>query len=166
MNEYPRWAQLQSPTGLVLVAHEAPFINLREVGHGLHVGAGAAVTVRKDWSLVIDFDGLSLDEDNRAAYPASAHVEVLRFTDGRSFPPGNLDRALALFNEHRTHGPVLFHCAAGMSRSPAAAYAILRVAFQLDHEEALRRVRAPNGEGYPLQRTLDSARAWAEASHG
>lgn len=159
MNEYPRWAQLQSPTGLVL-AHEAPFINLREVAPGFHLGGGAAITLREDWTLAVDFDGLSLDEDNRAAYPAGTRVEVLRFVDGRSFPPGHLDRALVLVGEHRARGPILFHCAAGLSRSPSAAYAMLRVAYGLPHEEALRRVQAPNGEGYPLPRTLNSAIEW------
>lgn len=161
-NPYPRWAYLGTANGLV-IGHEIGLFNLREVAPGFHLGAAAAIIGREDWALVVDFDGLSRDAVNRGAYPKAAHVEVLQFTDGRSFPPGHLDRALALLNEYREHhwrGPILFHCAAGMSRSPSAAYAMLRVAYDLPHEEALRRIQVPNGDGYPLARTLNSAIEW------
>lgn len=158
-NPYPRWAYIETASRLV-IGHEIGLFNLREVASGFHLGAAAAATGRKDWALVVDFDGLSQDADNRDCYPTTARVEVLRFTDGRSFPPGHLDRALVLLNEYRERGPILFHCAAGMSRSPSAAYAMLRVAYELPHEEALRRIQVPNGDGYPLPRTLNSAIEW------
>lgn len=154
---YPRWYRPEA-------GPLAAFYNLREVAEGLWVGGGMAVSARKDWGLVIDFDGLSLEGDAREAYPATAHVEVLRFADGRSFPPGHLDRALVLFMQHR-NSPILFHCAAGMSRSPSAAYAMLRVAYGLTHPEALRRIQVPQGEGFPLPRTLSSAVDWVGLRH-
>lgn len=157
---YPRWARIDLGGKLVSGADLA-FYNLREVAEGLWVGGGAAVLARKDWGLVVDFDGLSIDE--RDNYPATAHVEVLRFADGRAFPPNHLDRALTLLKQYRWHSPILFHCAAGMSRSPSAAYAMLRVAYGFDHTEALRRVQVPHWKGYPLPRTLNSAIEWAGA---
>ncbi len=157
---YPRWAELETARG-VISAETIPFLHLREVAPGLHVGGGAAVTLRSDWCLVIDFDGLSQDPDNAGAYPRTAVLHALPMEDGNPFPPGNLDRVEALYLEHLGQGPILFHCAMGASRSASAAYAILRKVVGLEHGEALRRVQIPSLCGYPMKHTLQSAVRWA-----
>lgn len=138
--------------------------NLREVAPGLHVGSYLGVMLRSDWSLVIDYDGVSQEDDNASFYPPNT-LQVLRFDDGRLFPQGHLNRTLELFDQILTPAlgrPVLLHCAMGLSRSPSAAYALLRVRYGLDHGKALRRIRVQGNLGYPLERTLAGAVAWAE----
>lgn len=160
--EFPRWVYIEQATGPR--STKGSLWNLREVAPGLYVGGMVGVMARDDWSLVIDFDGASKQDGNESFYPPGT-LHCLRFPDGRPFPPLYLDRTLELFDQARAQEPerpVLFHCAAGMSRSPSAAYAILRVRYGVDHGEALLRVRLDGDASYPMPRTLDGAVAWAE----
>lgn len=109
----------------------------------------------------------------RAEYPAlakrrdvaalSLRTDALfrtSFPDGTEIQPRVFARALGVYRA--AQGNVLVSCAAGLSRSPSVAYAILRRALGLGHAEALDRVSV---EGWTLAGTkpFESARAWAEA---
>ena len=133
--------------------------NLRLVGRNLAVGAWAAPREFKGWSGIIDFYGSSREDPEE--YPEGASLLRIPFEDGQQFPKGALDTALMFVQAHRKDGPVLFHCAAGLSRSASAAYAMLRVLDGLSHEDALERVQTENTD-YPMQATLNSARGWVQ----
>jgi protein-tyrosine phosphatase len=145
VSPYPRWVQRYQES------------NLREVGPGLYVGNIAAPTVRS-WYAVVDLDG---------GNPPKVYADVpvlLRwpFDDGTPIPVGLLTAATAVVcGAREAQHSTLIHCAAGLSRSPSVAYAILRRLDGLSHAQALARVQHSRWTGtYPLERTLDSARAW------
>ncbi len=143
---YPRWVSI------------VPAENLREVAPHLYIGAVRSPRLRPegDWALVVDWYGSS-----RANSDLYGNALVLRvpFADGDAFPPGSLDRAYSLVRDALMHQrPVLFHCQAGLSRSASSAYAMMRVLYEMSHDEALRRVQIM--AEYPRPATLRSARAW------
>ncbi len=143
----PRW--LTAPNDLW---------NLREVGKGLYVGSAKAVACGP-WDTVIDFCGTCLEAGD--AYSGARAVEGWPFPDGTAFPPGALDATRKAIL--RARGTVLLHCKRGLSRSPAAAYAMLRALYGMDHQGALLRVVVSGfAHRYPLDATLASAREWAE----
>ena len=139
---YPRWLD-----------HER-HVNLREVAPGLYVGASTSpATKRFDVVYVLSPSPVASD------YRGHGQVHFRHFRDGESFPPGVLDE-IAWF--YRSLGPdqeMLVHCAAGLSRSASAAYAVLRAELGFSEGDALRRVKAH--PSFPMVRTLDSAEAWA-----
>lgn len=142
--KFPRWIS------------QVPAMNLREVGRNLYVGAVSSVDVFPEWAAVVDLAGTSMhtpSEYNRA------HV-FLRWpmVDGTSFSSGQLTAVYQVVRSGVRRGPVLIHCAAGLSRSVSAAYAVLRVSEGLSHDQALKRVKVH--KDYPLPDTLASARAW------
>ena len=95
------------------------------------------------------------------SYRNADHVVKLPFSDGEAFPAGHLDHAAkAVVRAYRDRRPVLIHCMMGVSRSASAAYAIIRALYDLDHDEALRRLKVPDWTDYPMPATLASARAW------
>lgn len=152
---YPRWI-----TGV------DPLAALREVHTGLYVGSGIAVcerpTYSHDWSGVVDCQGPMRCGGSDREYRFGTLPRVIRcgFDDGGDIPSGLLDAALRLVRE--AGGDVLVSCAAGMSRSPSVAYAILRVRYGMGHDEALARVSLPGDNAGPSPVVLASARRWAE----
>ena len=148
---YPRWVQ-RKPEGAY---------NLREVSPNLYVGAfaSAGVEVPFQWVAIFDFCGSSAEYIDD--YPIKPVCLV--FDDGEPIPVWYLDQVYA--EVCRQKGPVLLHCAQGLSRSASVAYAMLR-RFGFAHHEALRRVRVEKQEHYPMQATLASARLWAEEAVG
>ena len=146
-----QWPQWQN--------QEDPSINLRYVGPNLLVGAYRAPAEYRGYSAIIDFYGKGSSYDE---YPKDASILKLAFEDGDTFPPGALDAVCAFVTAHRGKGPVLLHCAAGLSRSASAAYAMLRVLDGLDHADALERVKTETNPEYPMTRTLNSARGWVQ----
>ncbi len=86
--------------------------------------------------------------------------------DGDGIPRSTLDRVWALVQN--AQGPVLIHCAAGLSRSASVAVAMMR-ARGIEAREARRRVEEGNGYNpgtYPMSRTFASALAWAPSTQG
>ena len=147
-NAYPRWVQ-REPEGAY---------NLREVGPNLYVGAfaSAAVEVPFSWTAIFDFCGSS--EEYLDDYPIPP--VNLEFDDGCAIKASTLELVYAEITQKK--GPVLLHCAQGLSRSASVAYAMLRRSG-LDHATALQRVQVDGFRQYPMTDTLESARAWSEA---
>lgn len=159
MAVYPEWLNTQGE------------YNLRLVGKNLAVGAFAAPELHLmdgrrsiPWACIVDLYGSSKEYDTShgEAYKHATVMLRFPFEDGNGFPPGALDAIKAAVRAGRKTGPVLIHCAAGMSRSVSAAYAMLRVLDGLSHEAALERVRDPEQPNFPMRTTLASARRWVE----
>lgn len=129
-------------------------LNLRRVSRNLWVGAAPAVT-QPGWHTVVTLCRGAPQVSGPRAYARP-------FSDGDAFPEGLLD---AVYELYRTaEGPMLVHCAMGLSRSPSAVYALLRRRHGLTHDAALDRVRTPGYRSFPLANTLASARAWVHES--
>lgn len=140
-------------------------VNLREVATNLYIGGSDAVgrpPSGAGWSLVVDVDGSAFCRDRRMRYIDVPVVLSFGFDDGDPVPRGLLDIVLPLVYLRLDEGPVLVHCAAGMSRSASVVYALLRRLHDLDHSEAMRRVFVTNP--WPLPNTLYSARMWVHRS--
>lgn len=145
-------------------------VNLREVGPGLFVGASESpkLDLSPPFHAIIDFYGQNrMYAINGPSWPIgykrAAVVSHRSFSDGDAFPRGVLDEALAIYT--KADGPMLLHCQAGLSRSPSAAYALLRIVHGLDHAEALHAVRSPMWKTmFPVKSTLESARDWVRVT--
>ena len=141
-------------------------LNMREVAPGLYVGDSQSVSfgpARKRWGFVADLCGSS--RNNADLYPRTAELFVHRFEDGTPVPRIVLETVAQKVPHYLAREqPVLIHCAAGESRSVSVAYALLRIGWGLDHDEALLRVQTPNSIpcGWPVPRTFESAREWVE----
>lgn len=139
-------------------------INLREVGHGLYVGAEKAVTKPPDggWYAVIDLYGESAAASHSKMYRKVDNLVRWPFYDGDEFPQGLLDMVAQVIRtrDKEDEGPILIHCQAGLSRSASAAYAMLRHFDEMSHEDAHARV-SEDPEAWPMPDTLFSARKWA-----
>jgi hypothetical protein len=136
---FPRWV--------------TPDANLREVAPRLYVGNPRGIEHPPPggrWALVIDFCG-ELERDP-SRYRRALRALSFPFKDGDPIPDGVLDRL---------QGPVLLHCAAGLSRSVSVAYAMIRATHNTGHREALALVKAD--PRFPLPETLGSAYDWVEA---
>jgi hypothetical protein len=135
---FPRWIQTDAS------------MNLREVAPGLYVGAVDSAAVQgARWAAVINFCGCG------PRVPAPVY-RVFAFGDGGDFPPGSLDATLEILRA--AQGPVLIHCAAGLSRSVSAAYAMLVAHYGLDRARAMALVKAH--PRFPVESTLRSAELW------
>lgn len=149
---WPRWMD------------RSTWVNLREVAPGLLVGAcrSAARVVELGLPLsgVVDLYGIT-PPDISTRY-GNVRVRHLPMLDGDVFPPGTLDVAADELARARTCGGyLLVHCQAGLSRSAAAAYALLRRVDEVPDLEALARVSAGDPR-YPRRLTLGSAELWAQ----
>lgn len=141
-------------------------INLRKVAKRLYIGSMFAVSPElsgRHWDTVIDMAGVSgpessADSSIRDTYKSFRKVVTLGVDDGEKIPPSYLFKAVRAYQ--KAHGPVLVHCHMGISRSVSVAYAILRVALGLSHEEAYRRVIDPRRKPHPV--TIKSTRDWVE----
>lgn len=144
MPTYPRWIKKE------------PRYRLRMVAPNLYVGAVDAPLSTK-WVGVVDLFG-----STRTTDVPQAQLLSLPFSDGDAFPRGALDRIERFLHYHRHYGPVLIHCAAGLSRSASAAIAMLMLQDGLPVEEAARRVREGTGHTqFPLATTIESSLQWA-----
>ena len=149
--KYPIWAD-RDPNTL-----------LREIAPNLYIGAFASVH-SMPWVMVIDLCGTSAGALSSGAYLTIPILLRARFEDGEPVPHAILDAARALLPDARKAGPVLIHCRAGLSRSASVGYAMLRILEEMRHDRALERVKVTRG--YPIERTLHSARAWAYENTG
>lgn len=129
--------------------------NLREVAEGLFVGGRDAADAR-GWSAIV-----SLGDVPPVLRSRDIDTKLLRwhFEDGAPFPEGCLT-AIEAFCRDRSSGPILVHCAQGLSRSASAAYALLRTHYGLKPTEALARVTVE--PPWPVRTTLESAEEWAK----
>ncbi len=66
--------------------------------------------------------------------------------DGTPFPRGLVRHAVAFAKMTLGLGPIYVHCHAGISRSPAFAYAIMRWVLEMSPQAAIEAVRAGGGE--------------------
>lgn len=156
---YPQW-----------VSDPDDYDNCREIAPGLFVGSSYSPRLPIAWHVVIDLCGSSRSgsyersrPDIRAGYRRARQVIILPFEDGDPVPVETLDTAWKAYKA--ANGPVLVHCAAGYSRSASVGYALLRRRFKsLTHADAHAIVRVK--DPYPLQPTLQSARAWVHARRG
>ena len=141
--------------------------NLRQVAPGLYVGdlrspmSGAG----ERFTTIVDLAGpsgnASLDQGRQRAYRAVPRYILRYFPDGQSIPDGLLDQVLGVLRAE-PRGRMLVHCAAGLSRSASVCYAMLRVQWHLNHQQALDRVRVDGSINFPNPMVLTSAWAWAE----
>ena len=160
---FPRWEHFNGES-----TQDKGLMRCREVAHNLYVGGYAAMLMRSDWRCILALT--SYEPGDRARlrkeYPGVV-ARCLPFPDGAPVPEVYFDEALALWDAHGATGPVLFHCAQGLSRSASVAYVVLRLRCGLDHEESMRRlVVIP---GYPMAQTIQSATRYAiraEVNHG
>ena len=136
--------------------------NLRMVGPGLHVGSEYA-PMEMDWCAVLDLYGAALGVARVYRYGRAEEVVSLPMLDGTAIPEATLNMASDMYKACRGR-PFLVHCAAGLSRSASVAYALLRKHHGCVHVRALRRIQTPGCSGFPMEQTLQSARAWAERS--
>jgi predicted protein tyrosine phosphatase len=150
---YPRW-----------ITEPDDNMNLREVAPHLYVGAETS-PMRGGWHTIIDFYGHA-PSSVQPAYKSAKRYLKLPFEDGSVFPHGALDQAwIAWQAADAEGGETLLHCQAGLSRSASAAYAFLRRRHLMLPYPALKRVVVPGYEGqYPMDRTIQSAEAWAAKS--
>lgn len=134
--------------------------NLREVAPNMYVGGIFSTSFNIKWDTVVDFQGVSADQfdDNYDNYANYRVVLTLPFDDGRPFPSGYLDKAWDAVQ--RAQGPILFHCAMGVSRSTSAIWAML-VMLGVPPDEAFRRIKVGRG---PFPDTFNSAVAWVSAN--
>jgi hypothetical protein len=154
-----------------------PEVNLREVAPNLFVGGwrspkyGPLGRGKGEWAAIVNLSEVQVCfaplGDGHVSVPATVNTVYLGwyFADGERFPPGLLDAVESVVRHNLRRGPVLIHCAAGKSRAPSTAYAMLRTIWHLPHEDALRVVRSEDDPGgrYPVPATLASARAWVRA---
>jgi hypothetical protein len=102
--------------------------------------------------------------------PPKAGPLVLRrlIHDGQPIDPALLDECVRFAQlVARTRTPLLVQCAMGLSRSATVAYAILRVRYGLEHDEAYRRVASRYaGHTYPHPVTFRSAMQWVTKQRG
>lgn len=120
------------------------FWHLREVAPDLFVGGMYAV-VHGGWHTIIDLDGTYANDPAYALYPVVEHIST---EDDEPFNAQVLPRVELLVRA--AQGPVLIHCAQGVSRSPSAAYSVLR-SRGIMHDVALARVVNLNGLQRPPQ---------------
>lgn len=125
--------------------------NCREVGDGLFVGAFGS-PILKPWPQILALSRSGLVHARSYPVPPVS----MPFEDGEAVPVEVLTKAWEMWGK----GPLLIHCAAGLSRSASVAYALL-VRGGVPSEEALRRIKVEGNEQYPMRKTLASAHAWA-----
>lgn len=153
---FPRWLEFKGES-----TRDMGMLRCREVATDLFVGGLGSALVVPSCSAIVSLE--FLDEKDRKSlvgtFPDSKLV-YCPFGDGDPIPREGLDRTIQAWDE-RT-GPVLIHCAQGLSRSASVAYALLRLRFGLDHDESMRRIFVY--ERYPMRKTLASAVLYVQGS--
>jgi len=114
------------------------------------VMVGGNVLDRADWKHLHDTYGirsvLNVDHISDVGKGIGFLSECPVPDDGTRLPRGLVRHAVSFARMHAGMGRIYVHCHAGVSRSPAFAYAVLRWAFDMGPDEALRAIRAGGGE--------------------
>ena len=137
---------------------------LREVARNLFVGSALS------WAhLPVSVGSVVVVQCSEHCPPVPGALGVLRvpFDDRALIPSSVFSRVIDVARGRR---PMLVHCYAGLSRSAAVAYAILRMVDGLTHDEASARVahateHHDRTDRWPHHVTLASAKAWCDAQN-
>ena len=148
--------------------------SLREVAPGLYVGGILSPRHAKDrYETVINLYGYSwpakmepppdltarVQEQEKVLKAYVKHHLIFRVDDRKPYPDWLLNTAEEVVRANRDKG-VLIHCFAGVSRSVSLAYAMCRVVYGMDNEEASKAVQHPFY--LPCAQPLYSAMAWTK----
>lgn len=135
---------------------------LREVARNLYVGSALAAS-----HVPGGVGAMIVVQCSEQCPPVPDALAVLRvpFHDRWPIPPSVLRQVVA---EARARRPMLIQCYAGLSRSAAVAYAVLRMVDGLTHDDAFARVahsreHHDGTDRWPHHVTLASAKAWCDA---
>ncbi len=83
--------------------------------------------------------------------------------DGTPLPRGIIRHAVSFAKMTVGLGPIYVHCHAGISRSPAFAYAIMRWVFDMAPAAAIEAIRAGGGEQNETYGMLPKQRSYIES---
>lgn len=154
---FPRWVA----GGPADTSGTSPAL-LREVARNLYVGSALSAS-----HVPGGVGAMIVVQCSEQCPPVPDALAVLRvpFHDREPIPSHVLRQVVT---EARALRPMLVHCYAGLSRSAAVAYAVLRMVDGLTHDEALARVahateHHDRDERWPHHVTLASAKAWCDA---
>lgn len=154
---FPRWVA----GGPADTSGTSPVI-LREVARNLYVGSALAAS-----RVPCGVGAMIVVQCSDQCPPVHDALAVLRvpFADREPIPSHVLRQVVV---EARARRPMLVQCYAGLSRSAAVAYAVLRMVDGLTHDEAAARVSHAREhydctERWPHPVTLASAKAWCDA---
>lgn len=112
----------------------------------------------EDGEIPLTWARLELHEGTALPGPHCLHLPI---GDGLPWPPPFVERLLAFARQNCREGrPLVVQCVLGVSRSPAAAIAILCDAEGLTVEDALCEVRRFHPIAQPRQAILDSLKAY------
>lgn len=155
---FPRWLGFNGES-----TRDMGMFRCREVAPGLFVGGLASSLTASGWSAIVSLEFLTeKDRKSLSGVAPGACFVYSPFEDGDPIPRETLDRSIRAWDERSPFGPVLVHCAQGLSRSASVAYALLRLRFGLDHDESMRRIYVY--DRYPLKKTLASAALYVQDS--
>lgn len=154
---FPRWVA----GGPADTSGTSPAL-LREVARNLYVGSALSAS-----HVPGGVGSLVVVQCSEQCPPVPDALAVLRvpFADLEPIPSHVLPQVVA---EARARRPMLIQCYAGLSRSAAVAYAVLRMVDGLTHDEALARVdhdveHDDRTERWPHPVPLAWAKAWCDA---
>lgn len=135
--------------------------NLREVAPDIYIGGMASPLYRPGgvpWDTIVDVIGAAQDDPE---YRQFRNVYSVYLEDGEPVPFEVFARAVKTVR--RAEGPVLIHCAMGISRSVSTAFTVLcDLNPDTDKRDIIRRIVSPDGSA-PLKETWKSAEAFIDA---
>ncbi len=109
-----------------------------------------------------------VDASNRDGNPryAGIHYHEVRIADPDERLPKFLPGVMAFIDEARRRGPVLLHCVAGVSRSPALAICYLHERHGLSLPAAMQHVRSRRMQADPHPLFLQMIQDYYQARTG